>query len=366
MAFIFDTEKGETPRSIALKRELAARIAGGIGGRASARNVGEGIGNALTSLGQGFAARGYNKAADEGERAGMASAEAAWNPILSAISGGQQNVPLETLLGAVSNPFLGEGQRAALGSLMERNFDANDPMRALDMDLRRAQIAKLQSEAAGGGGGPKFGMQPVFLRGSDGTVAVGQLTSDGQLVPSQTPEGFVPMGPGDKAFDTQSGKLRAETVATLPTDLANAAKTIRQIDELTQHEGLPSIIGQVDQFRPSWTLGDAGNDALARLNQLQGGAFLEAYGMLKGGGQITEVEGIKAEQAMARLSRAQGEAEFKKALGDFRDAVASGMEKMRAAAGTNGHAQAVPGEVPTMDDAGWQTLSNGVKFRMLP
>lgn len=55
--------------------------------------------------------------------------------------------------------------------------------------------------------------------------------------------------------------------------------------------------------------------------------------MLKGGGQITEIEGMKAEQAMARMDRAQSEAEFKQALTDFRDAVKAGMDKLRQRAG---------------------------------
>jgi flagellar protein FlgJ len=80
-------------------------------------------------------------------------------------------------------------------------------------------------------------------------------------------------------------------------------------------------------------LGEKGNDALARYKQLQGQAFLQAYNLLKGGGAITDIEGKKAESAMARLDRAQSEDTFKEALKDFRDAIESGITKLKAKAG---------------------------------
>ncbi len=55
--------------------------------------------------------------------------------------------------------------------------------------------------------------------------------------------------------------------------------------------------------------------------------------MLKGGGQITEVEGQKAQDAIAALKREQSDEAFKQALLDFRQAVSDGLEKMRRQAG---------------------------------
>jgi flagellar protein FlgJ len=123
--------------------------------------------------------------------------------------------------------------------------------------------------------------------------------------------------------------------ATLPSDLQNAQSTIDQIDSLSKHPGLDSIVGSFDQMRPSWTLGSEGKDALARFNQLRGRAFLQAYSTLRGGGSITEVEGNKAEAAMARMDRSQSEPEFRQALQDFRDAVQVGATKLREKAGVS-------------------------------
>jgi hypothetical protein len=55
----------------------------------------------------------------------------------------------------------------------------------------------------------------------------------------------------------------------------------------------------------------------AMLDQVKGGAFLEAFKALKGGGQITEIEGKKATDAIARLSQGQSEDGFKKSMNEF-------------------------------------------------
>ena len=57
------------------------------------------------------------------------------------------------------------------------------------------------------------------------------------------------------------------------------------------------------------------------MEQIGGRNFLAVYQKLKGGGPITEIEGTKAEAAQARLSRAQNEKDFNKALLDFEEIV---------------------------------------------
>ena len=66
-----------------------------------------------------------------------------------------------------------------------------------------------------------------------------------------------------------------------------------------------------------------------RLDQLKGGAFLEAFNTLKGGGQITEVEGKKATDAIARMDNATSESEFKAAVKDYQDVIRKGMNRAR-------------------------------------
>lgn len=219
-----------------------------------------------------------------------------------------------------------------------------------------------------GDGGVERGLTPQYGVDANGNPVLIQLGKDGTAIQTAMPEGvtlskepikldagthFVLLDPitrqpvgtipkenYQEAFDTASGgsagKAQAEAAANLPTDLATAEQAITELDELINHPGLSAIAGPMDQYRPSWAMGAEGRDALARFNQAKGRAFLQAFGMLKGGGQITEVEGLKAEQAMARMDRAQSEAEFKRALEDFRDAVKTGMDKMRQRAGARG------------------------------
>ena len=57
----------------------------------------------------------------------------------------------------------------------------------------------------------------------------------------------------------------------------------------------------------------------ARIKQLDGQAFLQAFESLKGGGQITEIEGTKATQAIGRLDSAQRPEDYRAALTELRD-----------------------------------------------
>jgi hypothetical protein len=153
--------------------------------------------------------------------------------------------------------------------------------------------------------------------------------------------GYQPKDIAGKEAAEVKGKAQGEAQVALPGAISDAEQTKAKIDQLIgnkdlnipAHEGVDAIVGPLDQFRPSWMLGEKGRDALARYNQLKGSAFLSAYGLLKGGGAITEVEGKKAEDAMARMDRAQSETDFKQALRDFRDAIDVGVAKLKAKAG---------------------------------
>ena len=57
----------------------------------------------------------------------------------------------------------------------------------------------------------------------------------------------------------------------------------------------------------------------ARVKQLDGQAFLQAFESLKGGGQITEIEGAKATQALGRLDSAQSPEDYRQALTELKD-----------------------------------------------
>jgi hypothetical protein len=55
---------------------------------------------------------------------------------------------------------------------------------------------------------------------------------------------------------------------------------------------------------------------------------MQAYQNLRGGGQITEVEGKKATDAIARLNTAQSDSEFLTALNDLRSVMNTGYKRL--------------------------------------
>jgi hypothetical protein len=310
---------------------LAAGIAGG-------KNWGDGISKGLTLAMQG----------------GQLDSKTG-NSTLTARALLAKGVDPQTMQAAVANPLLMKqliethfGNTALTTD--QRNFTAaqNDP--------RFAAFLKSNKEQA-----TKFGMNPVYGQTPDGRTVLGTVGNDGTFKQLDLPEGFTPqsgvekidMGTSWQLRDKKDGrivgvvpkdltgaeaqkakgKIQGQVQAALPGDIATADQTVKQIDDLIKNPGLDSIVGPLDQFRGSVALGDQGRDALARYNQLKGRAFLQAYSTLRGGGQITEVEGAKAENAMARMDRAQSEADFRAALTDFRDAVKTGVQKLKEKAG---------------------------------
>lgn len=64
-----------------------------------------------------------------------------------------------------------------------------------------------------------------------------------------------------------------------------------------------------------------------RVRQLNGQAFLQAFESLKGGGQITEIEGTKATEAIGRLDSAQSPKDYRDALQELRGVLALGISR---------------------------------------
>lgn len=91
-----------------------------------------------------------------------------------------------------------------------------------------------------------------------------------------------------------------------------------------------------------------------RVKQLQGQAFLQAFEALKGGGQITEVEGQKATEAIGRLDSGQSAEDYRDALSDLKEILIDAMERPR------GWANTTAGKIATMSarDIGKLDLKN--------
>jgi len=145
------------------------------------------------------------------------------------------------------------------------------------------------------------------------------------------------------------GTAHGEAQAGLPRAVETATNMLQQIDGVLNSEALDRSVGPADQFRPS--MSEGATDFDARLAQLKGQGFLQAFQSLKGGGAITEVEGQKATDAIGRLSRAQDERTFRMALQDLRDVVTRGLARSQAQAGGDFSGATIPGSEITRGGA---------------
>ena len=169
------------------------------------------------------------------------------------------------------------------------------------------------------------------------------------------------------AAEAAAAKVRAEELARreaqqindAPGAVRDAEMMIENIDAVLQHPDLETVTGFSGLADPrNWpgiNRGFGTSDVMARIEQLQGASFLEAFEKLKGGGAITETEGKKATQAQARLTTAQNDEAFRTALEDLRDAIAPALERARA--------RIQGGEEPTVVRTG--TTSDGRRVRQM-
>lgn len=128
-------------------------------------------------------------------------------------------------------------------------------------------------------------------------------------------------------IDGPTARIMLDQLGEQEQKVANASRSsalMADIDLLSGLGGLDQLLGVEGIFTrglESLNLGALRPDAqTARsiLNKIKGGVFLEAFKTLKGGGQITELEGQKAEQAQARLLETQSPEAFRDALAELR------------------------------------------------
>ena len=119
------------------------------------------------------------------------------------------------------------------------------------------------------------------------------------------------------------GQAIAKQQALRSQAVLDSVQNMRQtVNDLLEHPGFSGSVGAKNQaylfgLKSQPVAGTKEADFKAMLDQVQGGAFLQAFDSLKGGGQITQVEGEKATQAIVRAQQSQSEEGFKKSMNDF-------------------------------------------------
>lgn len=250
---------------------------------------------------------------------------------------------------------------------------------ATQNDFERQKI-DIMRQRAGKAEQPTYGLNPVWGTDANGNPTIIQLGKDGTPIQPKLPAGvtvakdpikvdagthFVLLDPQTRqpittipknvagvAQQNAVGKAAGEAQAQMPAAEGMAGQIGQQIDALANDPYLPSMVGPLASRLPNMSA-DAAR-VQARMDQLKGGVFLQGYQMLKGGGAITEVEGAKAENAMARLNAAQNLQDYRAALGEFKDALVTGLAKLRAQAGMTpgGQPQAPSQAAPTATPQG--------------
>jgi hypothetical protein len=133
-----------------------------------------------------------------------------------------------------------------------------------------------------------------------------------------------------KAGGTKIGASQADDQITAPKLISSAEYTVRLVDDLLNHPGMKTAVGKSRMLGIHHIPGTDAKDFEIRLAQLQGRQFLEAFESLKGAGQITEIEGIKATQAIARMNAAGSEKDFIEAAREFQDIISASVKRLKA------------------------------------
>lgn len=200
-----------------------------------------------------------------------------------------------------------------------------------------------------GGGGVTINTGDSSLYGKAPEGSVWAKDASGQHIMEETSPNSGKFRPSILPLEGSNAETRAAKLSETKrkdTALADGAfDTISLIDDISKDPNLGSVTGMIQGRIPALTQG--GTDLVTKIDQLKGKAFLRAFETLKGGGQITEREGLAATRAIARLERAQSEPAYKESLAALRSVV----ERVRR--------RAMGQEIPEYSDEEFEKIANG-------
>lgn len=125
------------------------------------------------------------------------------------------------------------------------------------------------------------------------------------------------------------GAEQADEAIALPKAIEAADYSLALLDKVRNHPGREISTGKsfLAGKAAAAVPGTEAKDFSVLMDQVAGEQFMQAFQGLKGGGQITEIEGQKATQAVARLNMAQSENEFMVALDELQDVIERGVAR---------------------------------------
>lgn len=211
-----------------------------------------------------------------------------------------------------------------------------------------AAIAELQWRAQEAGLQPGTPEYQSFIR-SGGSNATGAPAAFEALRLQALAAGLEEGTPGYQEFMATrgaglvaeagvQGKARGEALAAAPSQIDSASDAVRYIEELRNHPGMSWGTGAtaLTGLIPGTDMADF----RARVEQLEGGAFLTAIQEMQGMGALSNQEGQTAKAAVARMNTSVSEADFRKALDDYELIIRRGQERAQRKLSEAGNAKA--------------------------
>lgn len=177
-----------------------------------------------------------------------------------------------------------------------------------------------------------------FITLADGTVVQAPRSFGGQgpqevVSPDQAADAST-----RSAINAATSSEQASATTDIPDKKLTLDRALRDLDRLRNHPGLSAAQGVKGASSGFGALnspiaGTSAADFAALREQASGGAFLEAYQQLKGGGPITDREGEAALAAITIMGNPDiSEAAFLEALDDYEEAIKAGYKKLEKAA----------------------------------
>lgn len=197
-------------------------------------------------------------------------------------------------------------------------FENRGPIIASAMGVKDAlaAAAAAQKDARDAAAGPEWRPATPEEAKAQGAVA-GQInTKTGKFDPQNPPSGMKVESDGRGGFSIVQGPGAGQSPSG-GAAVASPEAMIATIDGILNDPALDYSTGvlALGQKLPGTPM----KRFEGRANQLNGQAFLQAFQSLKGGGQITEIEGAKATQAIGRLDTAQSPDDYRSALTELKD-----------------------------------------------
>lgn len=230
-----------------------------------------------------------------------------------------------------------EGFRAALAEMGRTQGGAN-----LTAEQRNWMFGQENPEFMdflGGSNRQNISLTPQWAQDEQGNWHMLQTSSTGELVQAQTPEGLRLADPRTLNAERSAGTAFGREVAGVQFNLPQAQlardTALQAVENVrAQSAGMAEHFGNVMGVPQQWTAawpGSAKANFQVEAERAISQSFMQAREGLKGGGQITDFEGRKAEEAITamRLALEKGnQAAFIKAMNEFETYIKAGYAKL--------------------------------------